>query len=91
MKRPQPGGVASEAEARGKATADPPSSTLEYRKYRPPWQAEETAEETKGGRGCGGCSMWVVRLLGIGVLVVVASVAGELSAYPAARAATCGV
>ena len=28
-------------------------------------------EETKGGRGCGGCFMWLIRLLGIGVLVVV--------------------
>ena len=69
--RPQPERVASEAEARGETTADPPSSTLEYRKYRPPWQAEETAEETKGGRGCGWCFMWLIRLLGIGVLVVV--------------------
>ena len=64
--RPQTEGVTPGTEARGETTADPPSSPLEYRKYRPPGQVEET----KGGRGCGGCFMWVVRLLGIGALVV---------------------
>ena len=64
--RPQTEGVTPETEARGEATADPPSSPLEYRKYRPSGQVEET----KSGRGYGGCFMWVVRLLGIGALVV---------------------
>ena len=70
--RPQTEGVTPETEARGETTADPPSSPLDYRKYRPPGQVEEP----KGGRGCGGCLMWVVRLLGIGALVVVVVVAG---------------
>ena len=65
--RPQTEGVTPETEARGETTADPPSSPLGYRKYRSPGQAEEK----KDGRGCGGCFMWVVRLLGIGALVVV--------------------
>ena len=64
--RPQTEGVTPETEARGETTADPPSSPLGYRKYRSPGQAEEK----KDGRGCGGCFMWVVRLLGIGALVV---------------------
>ena len=64
--RAQTEGVTPGTEARGEATADPRSSPLEYRQYRPPWQTEET----KGGRGCGGCFMWVIRLLGIGALVV---------------------
>ena len=38
----------------------------DYRKYRPPGQVEEP----KGGRGCSGCLMWVVSLLGIGALFV---------------------
>ena len=64
--RPQTEGVTPETEARGGTTADPPSSPLDYRKYRPPGQVEEP----KGGRGWDGCLMWVVRLLGIGALVV---------------------
>ena len=64
--RPQTEGVTPETEARGETTADPPSSPLDYRKYRPPGQVEEP----KGGRGWDGCLMWVVRLLGIGALVV---------------------
>ena len=64
--RPQTEGVTSETEARGETTADPPSSPLAYRKYRAPGQVEEP----KSGRGWGGCFMWVVRLLGIGALVV---------------------
>ena len=64
--RPQTEGVTPETEARGETTADPPSSPLGYRKYRSPGQAEEK----KDGRGCGGCFMWVVRLLGIGALLV---------------------
>ena len=64
--RPQTEGVTPGTEARGETAADPPSSPLDYRKYRLPGQVEET----KGGRGCGGCFMWVVRLLGIGALVV---------------------
>ena len=69
--RPQTEGVTPETEVRGETTADPPSSPLDYRKYRPLGQVEEP----KGGRGCGGCLMWVVRLLGIGALVVVVVVA----------------
>ena len=64
--RPQTEGVTPETEARGETTADPPSSPLAYRKYRAPGQVEEP----KSGRGWGGCFMWVVRLLGIGALVV---------------------
>ena len=64
--RPQTEGVTPETEARGETTADPPSSPLDYRKYRPPGQVEEP----KGGRGWDGCLMWVVRLLGIGALIV---------------------
>ena len=64
--RPQTEGVTPETEARGEATADPPSSALDYGTYRSPGQVEEP----KGGRGCGGCFMWVVGLLGIGALVV---------------------
>ena len=70
--RPQTEGVTPETEARGETTSDPQRSPLDYRKYRLPGQVEET----KGGRGCGGCLMWVVRLLGIGALVVVVVVAG---------------
>ena len=69
--RPQTEGVTPETEARGETAADPPSSPQDYREYRSP----EQVEETKAGRGCGGCLMWVVRLLGIGALVV-AVVAG---------------
>ncbi len=76
--RPQTEGVTPETEARGETTADPPSSPLGYRKYRSPGQAEEK----KDGRGCGGCFMWVVRLLGIGALVV-AVVLGINLASPA--------
>ena len=72
--RPQPEGVTPETEARGEATADPPSSALDYQEYRSPGQVGET----KGGRGCGGCFMWVVGLLGIGALVVVVVVAGVI-------------
>ena len=64
--RPQTEGVTPETEVRGETAADPPSSPLDYRKYRPSGQVEET----KSGRGCGGCLMWVVRLAGIGALVV---------------------
>ena len=64
--RPQTEGVTPETEAREETTADPPSSPLAYRKYRSPGQVEEP----KSGRGWGGCFMWVVRLLGIGALVV---------------------
>ena len=64
--RPQTEGVTPETEARGGTTVDPPSSPLAYRKYRSPGQVEEP----KSGRGWGGCFMWVVRLLGIGALVV---------------------
>ena len=64
--RPQTEGVTPETEARGETTADPPRSALDYQEYRSPGQVEET----KGGRGCGGCFMWVVGLLGIGALVV---------------------
>ena len=70
--RPQTEGVTPETEARGETTSDPQRSPLDYRKYRLPGQVEET----EGGRGCGGCLMWVVRLLGIGALVVVVVVAG---------------
>ena len=55
MRGPQTEGVTPETEARGETTT-----------YRSP----EQVEETEGGRGCGGCLMWVVRLLGIGALVV---------------------
>ena len=64
--RPQTEGVTPETEARGETTAGPPRSALDYREYRSPGQVEET----KGGRGCGGCFMWVIGLLGIGALVV---------------------
>ena len=64
--RPQTERVTPETEARGETTAYPPSSPLDYGKYQPPGQVEET----KGGRGCGGCLMWVVGLLGMGALVV---------------------
>ena len=64
--RPQTEGVTPETEARGETTADPPSSLLDYREYR--FQGQ--VEEPKSGRGWGGCFMWVVRLLGIGALVV---------------------
>ena len=96
--KPQTEGVTLETEARGETTADPPSSPLDYRKYRSPGQVEET----KGGRGCGGCFMWVVRLLGVGALVVAVLVginlaspavdplSGGLSGYPATRAAGRG-
>ena len=70
--RPQTEGVTPGTEARGETAADPPSSPLDYRKYRSPGQVEEP----KGGRGWGGCFMWVVRLLGIGALVVAVVVAG---------------
>ena len=64
--RPRTGGVRPETEARGETAADPLSSPLDYRKYPSPREVEEP----KGGRGFGGCLMWVVRLLGIGALVV---------------------
>ena len=64
--RPQTEGVTPETEARGETTADPPSSPLAYREYR----SQGQVEEPKSGRGWGGCFMWVVRLLGIGALVV---------------------
>jgi hypothetical protein len=64
--RPQTEGVTPETEARGETAADPPSSPQDYRNYRPPgW-----VEEPKGGREWSGCFMWVVRLLGIGALVL---------------------
>ena len=64
--RPQTEGVTPEAQAREGRAADAPGSPQDYRKYRSPGQVEET----KGGRGCGGYFMWVVRLLGIGALIV---------------------
>ena len=64
--RPQTEGVTPEAQAREGRAADAPGSPQDYRKYRPQGQVEEP----KGGRGWGGCFMWVVRLLGIGALVV---------------------
>ncbi len=66
LERLQAEGVTPETEAQGETTADPLSSPLDYRKRRLPWEVEEP----KGGRGGGGCFMWVVRLLGIGALVV---------------------
>ena len=65
--RPQTEGVTPETEARGETAADPRGSPLDYRTYRPPGQVEEP----KGGRGCHGCFMWVVGLLGMGALVLV--------------------
>ena len=64
--RPQTERVTPETEARGETAAYPPSSPLDYGKY----QTTGQVEETKGGRGCGGCLMWVVGLLGMGALVV---------------------
>ena len=64
--RPQTEGGTPEAQAREGRAADAPGSPQDYRKYRSPGQVEET----KGGRGCGGYFMWVVRLLGIGALIV---------------------
>ena len=70
-------GVTPETEARGATTEDPPSSRLDDRKYRPPGRMEEL----KDGGGCGGCFMWVVRLIGIGTLVVAVVVAGVVGLH----------
>ena len=64
--RAQTEGVTSETEARREVTPDPASSPLDYRKYRSRGQVEEPSR----GRGCGGCFLWVVSLLGIVALVL---------------------
>ena len=64
--RPQSGGAASETGAGRGPTIASSSLPPDYWQDRPPGQVEEP----KGRRGCCGCFMWVLGLLGIGSLVV---------------------
>ena len=74
--KPQTEGVTPEGQARERRAVDDPVSPLDYRTYRPPGQVEEPE---KGRRGCRGCLLWGMGVLGVGALVVIVLVGINLA------------
>ena len=72
--RPQNGDATSGAQVREEAPLETWSSPLDYGEYPPTGWSEEAKER----RGCGGCLMWVVGLLGTGVVVLLVVVVVNL-------------
>ena len=70
----QAGDTTSGTQAREETPADSWDSPLDYGEYPP----TEWSEEARERRGCGGCMMWVVGLLGTGVAVLLVVVSVNL-------------